>query len=465
MADKADTPYDPGLLYVVSLRVDADDEVPAWAWNAQAPFGALVDATDVSRGEGAVLVAPAAGGVATAVAQGPAWKFGTLAAVLRARPALPHEVARPRWNGTTFEAPAGAPPTPVPTEPPPGPALPPPPAVSPPPTPPPAEPPPATAPPSPPVAGGGEWLPDDLDYAGVQELFRAVKAKSTGAPHGKFWEKSHEQFLAFEFEMSSRDGTVRLVEPGNGAGSNLVRALKGEKLVVVLPAGGKEEVEAERMPPTGSPMADADIERIRRWIDHGAPKERPATAGGGDVIPGMPPPSVPPAPPSVPPAPPPVAPPAPVPASPAPVTGTIGLFAVGDGRVPLGSQAPAEEGDVPPALYVARSAADWTQIFDAILPRRGASGATVASALQPVRDAGAGYDFTTSDLILVLGPATDNYEMRVPDRVEVLADGNARLAVGHRHEKRVYVRAPDLAVSWAAFRTASKLPARVSIPR
>jgi hypothetical protein len=53
--------------------------------------------------------------------------------------------------------------------------------------------------------------------------------------------------------------------------------------------------------------------------------------------------------------------------------------------------------------------------------------------------------------------------MQVPSHLEVLPDGTARFAVGHRHEARTYVRAPDLHARWAAFRTSVKLPTRVTV--
>jgi hypothetical protein len=211
----------------------------------------------------------------------------------------------------------------------------------------------------------------------------------------------------------------------------------------------------DRMPPKGDPVPDADIARLVRWIDHGAPKDRPA--GGADV-PSAPPPSVP-APPVVPPGPPPAPEPPPAPA----VASTVRLLEAGASVIGLGPQAAAEDGDAPPSLFIARTAAEWTQVFDAEIPRRGPNGPAIAGALKAVRDAGAGYDFASSDLILVVGPATDNYALSVAEQIEVLADGTGLLRVGHQHEKRTYVRAPDLQVRWASFRTASKLPTRVSL--
>jgi hypothetical protein len=507
MADKATVPYEPGALFVASDRLGSGGSIPDWEWNAQAPFAALLDASDVARGAGAVLAPPALEAVGTAVARGPAWRFAGVAAVLRVRPALPHEIQRQRWNGTSFVAPTLGPAAGPVAAPPPGPPIvaPPPPApptVAPPPPappvvappPPPPEgggvvvppppvvappPPPSSAPPAPaagstaptpgpaPAAGGGDWKPDDLDYAGVQAIFRALKAKSSGAPHGKFWEKSHAEFVAMEFDMTSEEGKVKMVEPGNGAASNLVRALRGDPLTIKLPDGSTKTLEMDRMPPKGDPVSEADIVRISRWIDHGAPKDRPSgtyagpsTPSASDLPSRAPEPAPPPAPPPVVPPP---SPPAPAP-PPAPVVAsTVRLLEAGASVIGLGSQAPADVGDSPPSLFVARTAADWTRIFDAELPRRGPNGPTIAAALKPVRDAGAGYDFSTSDLVLVVGPATDNYAMTVAEQVEVLADGTGMLRIGHRYEKRTYVRAPDIQVRWASFRTASKLPSRVDL--
>ena len=191
----------------------------------------------------------------------------------------PEDVERiRRWidHGAPKVRPAGAPkpggePPPSPPSPPVTPPAGPPPA---PPAAPPAEP--AAATPPAPPATAGEWLPDDLDYAGVQALFVALNRKATAAPHGNFWKLSYDQFVNLEVTPRTREGIVKLLVKGDGEHSNLVKALRGKPMTILLPDGQTtEETDLGFMPPSGARMADADVERIRRWIDHGAPKNRP----------------------------------------------------------------------------------------------------------------------------------------------------------------------------------------------
>ena len=91
LADRAQTVYTPGALFVVARRTSTSDATPTWTANAMSPFATLVDAADVERRTGVVLEGEQAEAVRTALAQGPAWRFGSLAAELRSRPALPHE--------------------------------------------------------------------------------------------------------------------------------------------------------------------------------------------------------------------------------------------------------------------------------------------------------------------------------------------------------------------------------------
>src|SRR5439155_10045443 len=76
----------------------------------------------------------------------------------------------------------------------------------------------------------------------------------------------------------------------------------------------------------------------------------------------------------------------------------------------------------------------------------------VAQALAPIRAPVRGFDWTASPLLLLVAPATDNYVLDPVRDLELLPDGTGRLAVGHRHEKRTYVRAPSIVVRWALYR-------------
>jgi hypothetical protein len=127
------------------------------------------------------------------------------------------------------------------------------------------------------------WREDDVDYAGVQALFRKLNPKAKTAPHRAFWEKPHAEFVEFEFEMRTEDGSIRLLEKGQkGADSNLVKALTdGKGLVAKMADGTTKTVDVDRMPSNGDPMPPEDVEKIRRWIDHGAKEHRPAGAAGG----------------------------------------------------------------------------------------------------------------------------------------------------------------------------------------
>lgn len=86
------------------------------------------------------------------------------------------------------------------------------------------------------------------------------------APHGAFWRwLSRDEFVQFMFL------SLPLVTPGDGNGSNLVKALRGE-----APFGhdlGVPGASFERMPPQRPPVPEADIEFIAKWIDDGAPDD------------------------------------------------------------------------------------------------------------------------------------------------------------------------------------------------
>jgi hypothetical protein len=452
LAERATELHRPGVLVVITRRVSPEASTPLWAWNAVLPFAAFAAASDVSR-LGITVDGERAAAVRDAVGQGRYWRFGPDAIEVRARVALPHEISLPRFGpGGEPEPPAStAPPSPVPaaapgptSAPPPTPAAPPPPSP---------EAPSAPSPPSPPVlAGGSDWREDDLDYAGVQALIAGLKKKASGSPHGTFWTKPYDAFLAYTFDVADPAGTVALVTKGDGAGSNLIRGLKGEPLKIRKADGTIAERAFDPMPP-GKPLPAVDVERIRRWIDRGAPEKKPGGAAPADG----------PAEPTAAPSPSGATLP---PASPTPAAASgpgVILYAVGEGMLKLPPTASAEDGHRDPVVYVARDEAGWKAIFDVRIPASGGPTArTIAEGLKPYRDGALGYDYGGSQLLLLVSPLTDNYEWTIEPRVRT-GGGAGRWVVAHRHEARTYARAPDLVLRWAIYRSAIDLPPTVTV--
>lgn len=470
-ADRASRPYAPGRLVVVSRPVVPDLALPVWAFEDRLPFDALVGATDLASRRGAVVAGDDAALVRDVVDQSPAWRMIDRAAELRVRPALPHELTLPAWvnpKGAPALRPPPPPVAPAPPPPPvvappappapppvpgppadpsdPRPALPagelpvlPPPLPLPPPVPappavPPAPPPsePATAapttPPAPPAAAGDE----DLDFPGVVQLLANLRRKTSGSPHGDFWKKDYDAFVGLSFPVPSVNGRMRLLTPGDGARSNLVRALRGAPLTVDLPDGSTREEPFSVMPPTGAPMPERDIARIQRWIDRGAPKERPAApATQGPALD-------------------PARDAAPPPA--ATVVAQVAIVKVGGDVVPLGADASPEDGDAPPRAFLVCDAAGWEALFArTIAAEGGPHGKTVATRLGALmKGAVEGYDWGTSPLLLLLGPATTGYTLEAGAAVDVLSDGTGVVALKHAREAAGASGA--VAVTWALYR-------------
>lgn len=93
---------------------------------------------------------------------------------------------------------------------------------------------------------------------------------SPAGPHGAFWRSISRD----DFVVRSVFG-LQLIEVGNGAASNLVKALKGE-----VPFDGSN---FNRMPAGGLvPVSDDDIKFIEAWIDDGCPADN---AGQPPVVP------------------------------------------------------------------------------------------------------------------------------------------------------------------------------------
>jgi hypothetical protein len=97
--------------------------------------------------------------------------------------------------------------------------------------------------------------------------------RSVGGPeadvssHGPFWRGvTRDRFIAMKV------GGRKLVTPGDGENSNLVKSLRG-----IAPFGSDLDPAPEgatvmRMPAYLDPVSDADIDRVVQWIDDGCPE-------------------------------------------------------------------------------------------------------------------------------------------------------------------------------------------------
>jgi mono/diheme cytochrome c family protein len=212
-----------------------------------------------------------------------------------------------------------------------------------------------------PRAPDGPARTTDVTYADVQAMFRKLAKDASTSPHENFWERPYEEFVAYVFDDFVAGGKVRMIVPGDSAASNLIRALKdGRGIVVERPDGSTAERDIDRMPKGAPPMPDGDVALIAEWIDAGMPKERgsPPWSGSPRPVPGSAPPGSPappgfPAPGVPPPAPPPGfpppggEPPAPPPGFPAPGAAPPGFPAPGAAPpAPTGFPSP---GPLPPA--------------------------------------------------------------------------------------------------------------------
>ena len=86
--------------------------------------------------------------------------------------------------------------------------------------------------------------------------------------HRAFWRgRSRDEFVEYEFRG------LRLVNVNDGAGSNLVKALKGEAPFGADLPDPPVGARFSRMPAGFDPVADADIAFIEKWIDEGCPED------------------------------------------------------------------------------------------------------------------------------------------------------------------------------------------------
>jgi len=102
------------------------------------------------------------------------------------------------------------------------------------------------------------------------ERVKQILDQAIGGPdktigiHGAFWRGlTRDQFVAKKVV-----GVVLLVV-GNGAGSNLVKALKGEIPFGMDLPDAPPAAEFSRMPAGLDPVPAADIAFIQKWIDEG----------------------------------------------------------------------------------------------------------------------------------------------------------------------------------------------------
>ncbi len=102
------------------------------------------------------------------------------------------------------------------------------------------------------------------DFEEVVALLDAAVGQRPVGTHGAFWRSmTRDEFVAGEVVGE------RLLIVGDGAGSNLVKALRG-----LIPFGtdtGTPGAAYRRMPAGRRAMRDADIDKIEAWIDAGCP--------------------------------------------------------------------------------------------------------------------------------------------------------------------------------------------------
>jgi photosystem II stability/assembly factor-like uncharacterized protein len=109
----------------------------------------------------------------------------------------------------------------------------------------------------------------------IEILDQAVGGASgpVGPPHRAFWRgKTRDQFVALKVLG------LDLVTVGDGAGSNLVKALKGEAPFGADLPDPPPGAQFSRMPAGMEPVPDDRIAALREWIDAGCPEAAPAPA-------------------------------------------------------------------------------------------------------------------------------------------------------------------------------------------
>ncbi|AWM36730.1 hypothetical protein GobsT_54240 [Gemmata obscuriglobus] len=107
------------------------------------------------------------------------------------------------------------------------------------------------------------------------ERVQQILDQSVGGPgvdigvHGAFWRnRTRDQFVTFRFRG------LDLVAVGDGAESNLVKALRGEAPFGADLPNPPPGARFSRMPAGLDPVPDPDIAFIQRWIDAGCPEDQ-----------------------------------------------------------------------------------------------------------------------------------------------------------------------------------------------
>ena len=120
----------------------------------------------------------------------------------------------------------------------------------------------------------------NLGYADVQAMFKALGHDAGDAGHERFWDLPHKEFveLSFPYSWDEPENLVKLLEPGNGAGSNLILALTTGRITVITEDGRTVRKKIAVMPKGQNPMSDDDIKAISDWIDAGCPELPPVGA-------------------------------------------------------------------------------------------------------------------------------------------------------------------------------------------
>nr|WP_299506769.1 cytochrome c [uncultured Rhizobium sp.] len=101
----------------------------------------------------------------------------------------------------------------------------------------------------------------------VSDTMAKLGADAEFAPHERFWSTlSYDAFT--QGNVPGISETVRIVTPGDAAGSAFIQALKGEGMFT-----GSD---FRRMPAGGPFFSDEQITEIAAWIDAFCPNDDPA---------------------------------------------------------------------------------------------------------------------------------------------------------------------------------------------
>lgn len=118
----------------------------------------------------------------------------------------------------------------------------------------------------------------NIGYADVQRFFAELKNDPGDAPHEAFWDLPYKEFveLVFPFSWDEAEITMKLLEPGNAADSNIIKAITtGRGLIVLDESGKKMRKNISVMPKGQGPMDEAKVKALASWIDSGCPEFPP----------------------------------------------------------------------------------------------------------------------------------------------------------------------------------------------